>query len=111
MYDISDEILDERYRLAIDRIRQVREEENAREPYRDYFRQVAAFILLMDEVRQALLTGEERNRSFSERMAVNHRMYEDILPGHYESSYANPQFAAEKLGLQFKLQINDTVVL
>ena len=54
MYDISDDILHERYQLAIDRIREIRDEETVAQPWRDFFQRTADFIILMDQVRQEL---------------------------------------------------------
>ena len=98
MYDISDEILQERYQLAMERIREIRTEETIALPWRDFFQKTADFIADMDTVREDLISGRERDRSLEARLALNRRMYEDILPDHYSESYANPVYAAEKLG-------------
>ena len=101
MYDISDDILHERYQLAIDRIREIRDEETVAQPWRDFFQRTADFIILMDQVRQDLTDGTFVKTDLRSRRMVNERMYEDILPENYDRSYANPDYAADRLGKAF----------
>ena len=98
MCDTGDDILRERYDLAMSRIRQIGEENDIPEPFRDYFASVAGFIMLMDDEREALQTGQAASRTLAQRRTENERMYQDILPGRYATSYANPAWAAGKLG-------------
>ncbi len=92
------EELEERYDLAIERIRQILTEESVEEPYRDYFRKMAAFILQMDQVLTDTRSGRRKNMSLEELEDYNHSLYEDILPGQYDSSYANPDYGTRTLG-------------
>ncbi len=73
----------ERISGALERIRQIPGETTVPEPFRRYFSDVASFLL---SVRKD---------------AGNRSLYEDILPGHYARSFANPDFAAETLGEDF----------
>lgn len=86
----------ERYELSIGRIQECKKEETVQEPYRDFFRECAGFLLKIEKVRRRLKEG--RVLSLGECQKENESLYEDILPGNYESSYANPDYAAEKLG-------------
>ena len=45
----ENEAVRERHELALERIRQIGEEETVREPYRLFFRSAAAFALLAEE--------------------------------------------------------------
>ena len=101
MYDISDDILHERYQLAIDRIREIKNEETVALPWRDFFQRTAEFILFMDQVRQDLTDGTFEKSDLRTRRTVNARMYEDILPENYDRSYANPDYATDRLGKAF----------
>ena len=72
--------MNERMELALGRIAEIPGETCVPEPYRDYFHRVAEFLL---SVRKE--TG-------------NYDLYSDILPENYGTSYANPGYAAGKLG-------------
>ncbi|MCM1188281.1 MAG: aminopeptidase [bacterium] len=92
------EILKERYGLAIERIRQIPEEGLCREPYRDYFDRMAAFLLLLDDTGSFLAGGGLKDAPEEELARRNRALYEDILPEHYEESYGNPAYAVKRLG-------------
>ncbi len=88
----------ERYDLAVGRIREIRDEQTVAEVFRDYFCKVSDFILLIDSVRSRLLDGSYDALSLEELQEINHQLYADILPDHYEQSYANPVYAAAAFG-------------
>ena len=44
-------MIEERYELAAGRIREMRTEETVRSPFREYFREMAGFVGMLDEVR------------------------------------------------------------
>ena len=74
-------LVEERLSLSEKRLREIPEESNVPMPYGGYFKEVALFLLrAMDREENTLL-------------------YRDILPGCYETSYANPSYAAQKLGV------------
>lgn len=72
--------LNERISSALERISQIPEERTVPSPYQEYFLFTANFLL---QVRKD---------------TPNRKLYEDILPEHYETSYANPDYAARMLG-------------
>lgn len=88
----------ERYELALERIKAIKEEAAVKDVYRDYFIRTAAFI----EKAAAFLALTEEDRlkdlTLEELSALNRELYEDILPDNYEESYANPSYAVQKLG-------------
>ena len=94
-------MIEERYKLAILRIREIEKEETTGQRFREYFRRVAQFLVLIDETRAGLEDGSFASADITELEEWNTRLYEDILPGHYEESYGNPSYAAEKLGEQY----------
>ncbi len=92
---------EERYDLAIGRIREIKDEQTVSEVFREYFQDVAGFILLIDDVRTRLSDGSYGQLSLEELQEINHRLYADILPDHYDKSYANPAFASARFGKKY----------
>ena len=94
-----DELLKERLELACGRVEEVAREHSAAEPFGEYFRQMAGFLLEMITLREELQRKTEENgRTLEELRERNHRLYQDILPEHYAFSWGNPAYAAAKLG-------------
>ena len=50
-------MIEERYGLAVERIREMKKEQTAKEPFTDYFHKMAEFVLMIDEVRDKLAQG------------------------------------------------------
>lgn len=98
---MENEIVKERYDLAIARCMEIVGEDAVSEKYKDYFVKTAGFILLIDEVYTSLKNGSFYRKKIEEMAAVNRRLYEDILPENYAHSYANPDYAVEKLGEEY----------
>lgn len=88
----------ERYGLALERIREMGQEEECDPVYRAYFQKQAAFAMLMEETYQSVRSGEIRKLGLEELQERNRRIYEDILPENYGTSYANPDYAQECFG-------------
>ncbi len=93
----------ERLTLAVERIRQVPEEQlgEAVKSFDRYFATVAEFLVQIEDTRQFLEKGGLKNATFDELLARNHALYEDIQPENYEKSYANPSYAVECLGEEY----------
>lgn len=91
-------MIEERYELAVERIRVMQSENTVPEKYRDYFHQIAAFVQMIDELRTQLLKGSYQQADQKELAAWNERLYRDILGEAYETSYANPAYAVRMLG-------------
>ena len=92
---------EERYDLCIGRLRQMSREESVDARFLPFFRQMAEFALMIDELREEWNSGRYREADLGMLKQWNHRLYEDILPEYYEKSYANPSYAAEKLGQEY----------
>lgn len=101
MFREENEAVEERHELALERIGQFAGEETVEEPYRDYFRRTAEFILMAEKVLEMQNSGELEKLNLDEAKALNRRLYEDVLPGQYGESYANPAYAVERLGKDF----------
>lgn len=96
----------ERYELMLERIKGYVEDKGeslkALE-FDDYFRNVAGFILMLDEWKRFVSDGGLDSAELSELKEWNDRLYSDILndTGAYETSYANPAYAVSRLGDEF----------
>lgn len=91
----------ERYQLAMERIRLFAgEESKIKEPYYDYFKKTASFLLVMDDLKRHVDSEDMADASFEEMRKYNRFLYQDILneDNAYETSYANPAYAGKKLG-------------
>ena len=89
----------ERYELAFERIRLFENGDTAiGSPFFDYFHTTAGFLEQMDELNCQVKNRLMKDASFEQMKEYNYHLYEDILPGQYDKSYANPAYAKEKLG-------------
>ena len=96
----------ERYELAAERVRGIKWETNGGgcvvpEQMRDYFAKVSSYLAQMMDTYEAVDTGGFYELSLEELQQRNRELYQDILPENYDTSYANPAYAAEKLGNEF----------
>ncbi len=97
----QDELLLERLSLATGRIREIGTEDVVPAPFSDYFKKTAEFLVLMEELQERIQSGRINTESFQEMNRWNERIFYDILPEQYDKSYANPDFAVEKLGKDY----------
>lgn len=101
MSEITKDLLTERLELALSRIRKIPGEHFGVAAFEEYFSSVAEFLLQIEETAKFLEKGGPKTASMEELRERNHRLYADILPGHYEKSYANPAYAVSSLGEEF----------
>ena len=92
--------MNERYELAIERIRSIVNEDTVNEKYRDYFQDVANFILDIDAIKERLETKPNGDCTFEELKNENENIYNDVFSKNYEMSFANPSYAATKMGTE-----------
>ncbi|MFT4105388.1 MAG: aminopeptidase [Lacrimispora sp.] len=104
MFQEENESMKERFDLSMERIGQIISEETVPQPFRDYFVRTASFIRMMGEYLRFIESGDQKKASIEVLKEWNRKLYEDILPGHkaalggYEKSYADPAYAAARLG-------------
>lgn len=91
----------ERLGLAWERIREIPREQFGARAFEDYFATVASFLLQIEETVTFIQQGGLGKASIEELQERNHKLYEDILPEHYEESYANPAAAGRLLGEEY----------
>ena len=83
-------MIDERYELAVGRIRQMMVEDTVEAPFREFFQKTAEFVLMIHEVKALIADGTYKKLELAKLEEWNHRLYEDILPDAYGTSYGNP---------------------
>ena len=98
---VSQEMLKERYGLAMERIRAILQEACSRQEFKAYFDKMAEFLLLLDDTKSFLEKDGLKNASLEELQKRNFELYADVLPEHYEESYANPACAVKLLGEEY----------
>ena len=89
-------VLRERYGLCCGRIKEIAAAQEVAEEYRDYFEQVAGFILQV----AAACDNRDKEAGLEELREENRGLYEDILAANYAESYANPTYTCGKYGLE-----------
>ena len=98
MYQEDNKVLMERYHLSSNRMKEIAKEDSVKEPYLDYFRNVATFLVKMFDLYDAIKDNKHQDYSMEKLAKYNKELYEDILVDSYESSYANPAYANKVLG-------------
>ena len=102
MMEINLELTNERYELAAGRIREIAEADVAEvaPSFADYFKESAAFLVLMDKVLNAAKSGVLFAAPIEEKEKLNADLYRE-LSENYDTSYCNPAYAVEKLGEEY----------
>ncbi len=92
--------MSERYELTIERIRSIVLEKTVAPLYQDYFRTVAGFIMDIDAILNRVCAKPVEECRLEELQRENLEIYQDIIGGNYETSYANPSYAVSLFGEQ-----------
>jgi leucyl aminopeptidase (aminopeptidase T) len=93
MDDIN-EFLQERFELSYSRIKEIKDAQETKENFREYFGKTAEFILML----VGIFENNSDSKSIDELRKENKAVYSDIIGENYTTSYANPSFACKKLG-------------
>ena len=88
----------QRLQLSLERIGQIQKDHTVPQQYEEFFVRTADFVLYVSALADKLAKGEGDTYSLDRWQEINHRLYEDILPQQYATSYGNPDYAVEKLG-------------
>ena len=100
-YKETNELAAERYELVAERIAEIAEAAQAPEPFAEYFRTNATYLQSLRALYEKGKSGSLAARSMEECEADNEALYGEILPEAYGHSYANPAYAAARLGETF----------
>lgn len=94
----ENDAIGERYELSMERIKSL-ETEEMKLPYGSYFKRIAAFIRQIDGLVERRKDKEIWDSlPLDELQRENNALYQDILPEHYDRSWANPDYAVAALG-------------
>lgn len=96
--EITNEAVKERYELAAERLAEIAEKQQVKEPYADYCGRAARLLLLFTQEYTFVESGALRQASLEELQSHNHALYAELLGDAYEASYANPTYAVEQFG-------------
>lgn len=94
IYEELNHQAEERFELMEERIAQICSKAETKEQFADYFQKNAAFLLMLAR----LYRDKKDSKSTTELKQQNFKLYEDILPEAYQSSYANPAYAIKVFG-------------
>lgn len=94
------DFMKERYELCVERIKEIIQEQEVPEKYRDYFKSEAEFVLSTVEMAALTETDSYAKQTLEELEAWNERLFVKIVPAKYETSYANPAYAVKKFGVR-----------
>lgn len=95
------ELLEERRKLALERIRQIPEENSVPVKFREYFSGLARYLVKMQELSRRLREGVLNDLSMQELEILNAAPFREVLPENYGQSYGNPAYAVEMLGKEY----------
>ncbi len=92
MTGTENELMDERYMLAIGRIEETLGEDTFTDPLLSFFRVCSLLLCDLSKILDRSLAGTIVNVSTQDLARENHKLYEDILPQNYDRSFANPDY-------------------
>lgn len=101
LYEEANEHSRERFSLMTERIADIAEHADIAEPFADYFKEEARFLLALADVCTQEETGKFTDLSIGQWERMNTLLYADVVPEGYETSYLNPKYAAAALGAEF----------
>lgn len=91
----------ERYELSLERIKELCEDRSLEEKYGKFFNKTASFLYEMADTYEYVKNGRLKTASLEELQEHNKKLYADVLPGAYETSYANPAYAVKEFGEEY----------
>lgn len=101
IYEELNHQAEERFELMEERIAQICSKAETKEQFADYFQKNAAFLLMLARLYRDKKDRDKKeadSKSTTELKQQNFKLYEDILPEAYQSSYANPAYAIKVFG-------------
>lgn len=97
----ENEIILERYVLAMERLEQIPMEDTVLEPFRSYFHKTANFLLLIRKLYENIENNGFKDASLEVLEDWNDKLYSDLRDENYAHSYANPTYAVQVLGEEY----------
>ncbi|MDO4293922.1 MAG: aminopeptidase [Eubacteriales bacterium] len=94
-------MIEERFELAAERIGQIPGQAETEGAFRDYFAETAEYLSVMAEEYRWIAGGGLQAASLQELERHNEICFIDLLGRNYETSFANPAWARQRLGETF----------
>lgn len=94
-------VMEERFELAAERVKQVSREHETAEPFRSFFAETADYVAVMIEEYRWIAAGGLKNADLQELERHNEICHIDLLGRNYETSWSNPAWAVKQLGETF----------
>jgi hypothetical protein len=92
---MNTEMINTRYELVTNRIKEITGEQAVGEPFCTYFKKAASFLVMLDDIYKKVLGGALRMMDIEDLKSLNQTLYEEITGDNYASSFADPAYAAE----------------
>ena len=90
-------VMEERFELAAERVKQVSREHETAEPFRSFFAETADYVAVMIEEYRWIAGGGLQRADLQELERHNEICHIDLLGRNYETSWANPAWAVKQL--------------
>lgn len=90
-------MIEERFRLALERSAEILKENLMGENFAEYFKSCSMFILKIKELYEWVGSEAYQDADMTLLQRRNREIYADILPENYAKSYGNPDYAYETL--------------
>lgn len=94
-------VIEERYDLALGRIGQIAGQQETEKRFRPFFAESAAYLTVMAEEYEWIASGALKKADLFTLTRHNEACFIDLVGKNYETSYANPAFAVQKLGRDY----------
>lgn len=91
-------IIEERYELCHERIKEIAQNAEVGEQFREYFECTAKLVVRIVNAYKLAEQGFFESAEIEELRRVNRGLYEELFTKNYETSYANPAYACKMLG-------------
>ena len=101
MMNMQDDLMLERYELAIGRILEIKEEMQGEDAWRRFFGHMAGFVVTVNAYYEFVVSGAICKADSQELQDWNEKLYGEILSENYGNSFANPSYAVTQLGAEY----------
>ena len=87
----TNELYDERLELVTQRLAEIEKANELYEPFAEYFRKVASYLLLQNEILIKAINGQIEDMSEDEGKAYNQKFKKATYKIRYDNTYCNKQ--------------------
>lgn len=97
----TNEIYEERLELVVERLEEIAKAKELKADYADYFRTLAEYLLVENEIASKALTGALYEMTEEEGKAINDKLFSQFKKENYDTSYGNPAYAVKVFGQEY----------